>query len=401
MNSVGIDVSKGKSMICVIRPFGEIVASPFEVTHTVSELGKLVHLLQSLNGETKVIMECTGSYHLPIANALQSAGLFVSAVNPQLIHGFGNNSIRKRKNDKADALKIANYGLANWIDLPGYVPDEDIRQSLKAFSRQYNKYNKVKTMLTNNLISLLDQTFPCLKELFTSQARQKDGHEKWLDFASRFWHCECVGSLSLKAFTEAYGKWCKRNGYYCMRADEIHAAARACAYIIPKSEATKSLITHAVTQVNAVVESLASVAREMKRLAALLPEYPVVLAFRGVGEILGPQLMAEIGDVRRFSKKSSLVCFAGLEPVDDQSGKFQGDEDISKQGSPHLRKALFQVMDGLLKCSPTDDPVYQFLDRKRAEKKHYYCYMNAGAAKFLRIYYARVKEYLMKLEESA
>jgi len=136
----------------------------------------------------------------------------------------------------------------------------------------------------------------------------------------------------------------------------------------------------------------------MNRLAAQLPEYPVVLAFRGVGEILGPQLIAEVGDVRRFPKKSSLVCFAGLEPTDNQSGKFQGDEKISKKGSPHLRKALFQVMSCLLQHSPTNDPVYQLLDRKRAENKHYYSYMNAGAAKFLRIYYARIKAYLDTLE---
>ena len=62
MNAVGIDVSKGTSTVCVMRPFGEVVASPFEVTHTVSELGKLAGLLKSLNGETKVVMECTGSY---------------------------------------------------------------------------------------------------------------------------------------------------------------------------------------------------------------------------------------------------------------------------------------------------------------------------------------------------
>lgn len=108
--------------------------------------------------------------------------------------------------------------------------------------------------------------------------------------------------------------------------------------------------------------------------------------------------MAEIGDVRRFPKKSSLVCFAGLEPTENSSGKFQGDEKISKKGSPHLRKTLFQVMDCILKHSPADDPVYQLLDRKRAEKKHYYSYMNAGAAKFLRIYYARVNAYLNNLE---
>lgn len=59
-----------------------------------------------------------------------------------------------------------------------------------------------------------------------------------------------------------------------------------------------------------------------------------------------------------------------------------------------MRRVLFQVCDALLKRSPVDDAVYQFLDRKRAESKHYYCYMTAGSAKFLRIYYARVNELL-------
>lgn len=46
MNCVGIDVSKGKSMIAVMRPFGEVVVSPFEVRHTASELSKLAGLLK-------------------------------------------------------------------------------------------------------------------------------------------------------------------------------------------------------------------------------------------------------------------------------------------------------------------------------------------------------------------
>ena len=36
MNAVGIDVSKGKSMVAIIRPFGEIVSAPFEIQHTVN-----------------------------------------------------------------------------------------------------------------------------------------------------------------------------------------------------------------------------------------------------------------------------------------------------------------------------------------------------------------------------
>ncbi|MCL2774790.1 MAG: IS110 family transposase [Oscillospiraceae bacterium] len=398
MNSVGIDVSKGKSTVAIMRPLEEVVASPFEVSHTDSELSKLAEILKSLKGETKVVMESTGSYHLPIAHALHGAGLFVSVVNPQLTHKYDNNSIRKSRNDSTDAIKIANYTLTNWLKLSEYIPPEDIRHMLKTYSRQYNKYGKIKTMLKNNLISLFDQTFPNVNELFTSPPRKSDGHEKWLDFGLYFWHCECICSLTPKVFAERYRKWCKRSGYNFSqsKADDVYAASCGRVSVIPKNEITKLLITQAINQVTAVSETLATVAAEMNRLAALLPEYDIAMGFCGVGDILGPQIMAEIGDIYFYAKKSSIVRFFGLEPVENQSGKFRGKETISKQGSPHLRKTLFQVMDCLLQTKPLNDSIYQFLDRKRTEGKNYYSYMSAGSAKFLRIYYARVKEFLDK-----
>lgn len=70
----------------------------------------------------------------------------------------------------------------------------------------------------------------------------------------------------------------------------------------------------------------------------------------------------------------------------------------SKCGSPALRKALFNVMDCLIKKQPMDDPVYLFMDKKRAEGKPYFVYMTAGANKFLRVYYGRVTEYLKSLD---
>jgi len=379
-----------------MRPFGEIVVSPFEVNHTDSELRELTHRLLDLSGETKVIMECTGSYHLPVAFTLHDAGLTVCAVHAQLIHDFGNNTIRKVKTDKADAIKIANYGLANWLDLPKYVPEDDTRHMLKTFSRQYNKYGKLRTMLKNNLISLLDQTFPGVNGLFTSPPRKSDGHEKWLDFAASFWHCKCVSNMSQKAFVERYRKWCKRNGYNFSetKAEDVYIESLGHCSVMPMNETVKLLVTQAIAQISSVSETIFTISREMKRLAESLPEYQIVMEFRGVGEILGPQLIAEIGDIYRYRKKSSLVRFAGLEPVENQSGQYQGTEKISKQGSPHLRKTLFQIMDCLLKHAPADDPIFQFLDRKRAEGKHYYNYMTAGSAKFLRVYYARVKRFL-------
>ena len=77
MNAVGIDVSKGKSMIAIMRPGKEVVIEPFEVSHTDRELIDLAKVIQSLDGETRVVLEATGNYHLPVAWMLHDAGIYV------------------------------------------------------------------------------------------------------------------------------------------------------------------------------------------------------------------------------------------------------------------------------------------------------------------------------------
>ena len=127
MNAAGIDVSKGKSMVTILRPFGEIVLKPFEVKHTSSEINALISRIKTLEGESRIVMEATGHYYEPMAHWLSQSGLFVSVVNPKLIKDFSVNSLRKVKSDKADAVKIARYTLDNWHDLDQYTPMDDIR----------------------------------------------------------------------------------------------------------------------------------------------------------------------------------------------------------------------------------------------------------------------------------
>ena len=85
MNAVGIDVSKGKSTVAALRPFGEVVASPFDIIHNDSDLKQLVNLIKALPGESKVVMEYTGTYFEPIAQYLHNNGIFVSVVNARII----------------------------------------------------------------------------------------------------------------------------------------------------------------------------------------------------------------------------------------------------------------------------------------------------------------------------
>ena len=122
----------------------------------------------------------------------------------------------------------------------------------------------------------------------------------------------------------------------------------------------------------------------------------------GIGPTLGPQLIAEIGGVRRFYSKKALVAYAGLDAPPNDSGDVTGrHRSMSKIGASSLRRALFVVMTAYLQNSSLDEPVYQFMDKKRAEGKLYRIYMMASANKFLRIYYATVKAYLESLEQIA
>lgn len=395
MNAVGIDVSKGKSTVAVIQPFGVVIAEPFDVLHTDSGLKELVNFIKSLYGETRVVMEYTGTYYEPVAMALHNAGIFVSVVNPLLIDDYDTNRVRKVKTDKIDALKIASFALDKWTKLLEYAPADDIRKTLKIMNRQSTKLNKMLVMHKNSLIALLDYCFPNANTLFTSPRRESDGHEKWVDFVIKFPHSDSVARLSLSAFKTKYQSWCKKNHYNYSesKAVEIHTYARTLVSTLPMTESVMKMIADSAKLLNSTFETLASLQNEMNSLASQLPEYDTVMNLYGVGKILCSQLIAKIGDVTNLKSGKSLVALAGIDPPPNQSGKENPkSRSISKRGSPALRKTLFMIMTIIIQCQPADDPVYQFLDKKRSEGKPYKVYMIAAAHKFLRIYYARVKE---------
>lgn len=402
MNAVGIDVSKGKSTVTIRRPGDIVVMSPRDIPHTQSAINDLIAQIKELDGDTIVCMEHTGRYYEPVATWLSDAGIFVSAVNPMLIKEFGDDSLRSPKTDKADSKKIARYTLDRWAKLKQYGSMDKTRNQLKTMNRQFGFYMDQKTAMKNNLIALLDQTFPGANNFFDSPARS-DGSQKWVDFVHTYWHVDCVRSKSLDAFTEHYQNWCKRKGYNfsAAKATAIYQLSSDMIAVFPKDDGTKMLVRQALAMLNTASETVESLRVKMDETASTLPEYPVVMAMNGVGPTLGPQLMAEIGDVTRFTHRGALTAFAGVDPGKDESGQhIRKSVPTTKKGSPYLRKTLFQIMDGLIKRSPVDDPVYAFMDKKRAQGKPYYVYMTAGANKFLRIYYGRVREYLSALAEA-
>lgn len=114
---------------------------------------------------------------------------------------------------------------------------------------------------------------------------------------------------------------------------------------MPKTDTTKFLVEQAVSQLRATATALASLKREMQSLAASLPEHPVVMEMFGVGPALGPQLMAEIGDVRRFHSKKALVAFAGIDAPPYQSGP------AGYLQQKHLQMGFFLAAQNAVPCN--------------------------------------------------
>ena len=79
---VGVDVSKGKSTVAIMSVEGEIIEEPFEINHDIDGFEILENKMKELPREDlKIVMEETGSYHLPILGYLLDKGYFVTAKN--------------------------------------------------------------------------------------------------------------------------------------------------------------------------------------------------------------------------------------------------------------------------------------------------------------------------------
>ena len=396
MLSIGIDVSKEKSTVCVMRPFGEVVVLPFEISHTESDLSELARMINRLDKDAKVVMEATGIYHLPVATFLRENEIFVSVINPYEMKLYRAQDLRKVKTDKRDSMTIANYGIDKWFGLREFTPQEDVYAELRLLGRQYRFFMESRIEHLLNLTHLLDYTMPGVKACFSGWS-ESSGKDKLCDFVEEYWHYDNITKRSEKKFVEHYQKWTKKKGYQFSetKALQIYSLAKDGIPTIPSNApSTKMLLLEAVQALRKVNGALFAILTRMKELAKTLPEYPVVRAMGGVGDVLAVKLIAEIGDIRKFRSGKALIAYAGIDPPPYESGKFIGTErHISKRGSTTLRKIGYEVMRCVKANGRSDDPaVYDFIIKKEDEGKAKKAAKIAGLNKFLRIYYARVSE---------
>ena len=394
MIAVGIDVSKSKSTVAILDSYGTVLATPFNMAHTQPEMNALVSRLKAFDEPVTILLEYTGHYHYPVLKKLQEEGFSVCVVNPYQMKKYGDVEIRKAKTDKKDALRIATFALEKSYKLVPYSSMEQKYEDLKFLSRQYQQRISFVSTLKVQLINMLDQTMPGITKILALKSRDPEKCALLL-FIKRYKSFDEIQRIGKTRFLSTYATLMKKtpDRYAPKKGLEIYELARG-------SITTRGEDPYIWSAQNQCVDLLATaqnaadeIITQMQNIAETIPEYKVLRAMNGVGDRLGPVILAEIGDIRRFHSAKALNSFAGNDAPPYQSGQFESrNRHISKRGSSALRKACFEVMQALKLTKPQDDPVYQFILKKEQEGKPYNVAKMAGVNKFLRIYYARAME---------
>ena len=394
MIAVGIDVSKSKSTVAILDSYGTVLATPFNMAHTQPEMNALVSRLKEFEEPVTILLEYTGHYHYPVLKKLQEEGFPVCVVNPYQMKKYGDVEIHKAKTDKKDALRIATYALEKSYKLVPYSFMEQKYEDLKFLSRQYDQRITFVAKLKVQLINLLDQTMPGITKFLALKSRNPEKSALML-FIKRYKSFDEIQRMGKTRFLSTYATLMKKttDRYAPQKGLAIYELARDSITTRGEDPYIWSAQDQCVDLLATAQNAADEIITQMQNIAETIPEYKVLRAMNGVGDRLGPVILAEIGDIRRFHSAKALNSFAGNDAPPYQSGQFESrNRHISKRGSSALRKACFEVMQALKLTKPQDDPVYQFILKKEQEGKPYNVAKMAGVNKFLRIYYARAME---------
>lgn len=394
---VGIDLSKGKSTVAILSIEGEVIEMPFDINHDVEDLEKLDTKLQEFSKEDlKIVLEQTGTYHLPILTYLLDRGYCVIAENALKIKKYLDRSLRKAKTDKKDSLKLAEYACDNWYKLKANFIEEEKYKELKFLSRQYFSLNSMKVQQKVDFSDLTDMLFPGYYQLL-----EECNFIVGLKIFEKFSDPEIIRKKKIETFLNDVEKIAQKIGQKRAGrnlAIKVYELAKKSVPSCPSNSSTQLILNKCVVALINLIETTNEIIAKMNEIAKSMDEYKEVRNMKGVGDRLAPLLIAEIGDIRRFKNAGSLIAYAGIDSPPYQSGKYEAtNRHISKRGNKYLRKTGFEVMQSIKSFCRVDCEVYNYIVKKEIEGKCKKSAKIAGLNKFLRQYYGILKKKYIEL----
>ncbi|ABN53105.1 transposase IS116/IS110/IS902 family protein [Acetivibrio thermocellus ATCC 27405] len=347
----GIDVGKFFSEMAILSPSNEVIAR-MKIRHDSStDVERAVELLKKtekdFDSRPFVVMESTGHYHKILFHSLYKAGFEVSVINPIQTDSIKNIGIRKVKNDKVDARKIALLYRFQELKTTN-IPDEDI-ECLRSLCRQYYKLSDELTAYKNRLMGIVDQLMLNFKDVFPNifskaalAVLEKYPAPAHILKANRNKLIALIQKNSRRSLKWATAKY-----------ELLNSKAKEFAPLSISNSSNVAMLGVYISMIKTLEENLEKVFKAIRSLiiedmAKDMPMLALTLellqSIPGIGLISAVTILAEIGDFSAFSKPGKLVAYFGIDPSVMQSGEFTGTQNkMSKRGSRLLRRVLFTI----------------------------------------------------------
>lgn len=380
----GVDIAKMDHVIGAVDETGAEIAKPMQFKNSEAGFERCIAWLESVaesEDDVFVGMEATGSYWMACFAYLTAAGYRVCVVNPMQVHAMRKlKSLSGVKNDRIDAWLIAETLRQGDYDQTRLATDEV--QALKQLTRYHQSLKQELATVKTQAICVLDAYFPEYASLFSDM----------FGAASLKVLAECPtpsevnrkrASTIAKLLSEG-----SRGRLGEAKAAQVKASAKSSVGIRLGEDAAAFQIRAMVSQVEFLNATVAKVEAEVASLLARVE--PNITTIPGVSTTTGAQIVAEIGDVRRFKSAASIVKYAGLNSGVDESGRFSADGvPITKHGSPYLRRSLWLAAN---RARQYDPKLKAFYDKKRREGKPHRVAVTAVARKLCHVVYAVMRD---------
>ena len=381
MVCVGIDVAKDKHDCFILSSEGEVLADVFTIANNREGFEMLLQRIQSCtcsSDKIKVGLEATGHYSFNILGFLLDCGLPTFVINPLLTNLFRKStSLRRTKTDRIDARTIATMLMSD-VDLKSYTDTAYHNEELKSLTRY--RFDKVseRAKLKISVSRLVNILFPELETLVPSLHMVSV-----YAILSEFPGAKQIANAHLTHFKAVLSD-ASKGRYDREKAVEIREAARAS---IGSVMPAKSLeLQHTIRLIRELDKEIDEIETAIK---AIVDETaPSILTIPGISYRMGAMILAEIGDFSRFDSPDKLLAYAGLSPSTYQSGKLNATgayAHMEKRGSRYLRYALFNATKYVCIWEPS---FAAYLNKKRAEGKHYNVAISHAAKKLVRLIFA-------------
>lgn len=380
---VGIDVAKNKHDCYIVDSEGVIHNDSLRIENSKAGFDSLVDSIYSALvskdiSKVKIGLESTGHYSTNITNFLLAKGFKVIIFNPLSTSLFRKaHSLRKTKTDKTDAKVIASMLFTD--DSKSYSPVLYQISELKALTRHRYRMVGYRSKLKISITRLIDIIFPELPTLVWS-IHQASSYALLLELPSAKDISNChltkLTNLLSKASRGKYKKE-KAIAFKSLASDSIGSPSRSICFELQQ---TIRLVQSVQSEIDALDNQIKLIMQEINSPIMSIP---------GISFTLGAIILAEIGDVHRFSTPAKLLAFAGMEPSTYQSGKFNASNTpMVKRGSTYLRWAILQAVRLI---AMRDDTFKNYLAHKQSQGKHYYVAISHTGKKLVRLIHSLLK----------